>query len=745
MTTRLLRLALAVWALEAVRSPATVLFVDVNCASPAPPYTNWVTAATNIQDAVDVAAAGDEIVVTDGVYAAGATAVYGMSNRVAVTQPVTVRSVNGPDVTTIVGYQDPSTTDGPAAIRCAYLTNGAVLAGFTLTNGATQTSSSGAPNQSGGGVWCESSNSIVTNCMLAGNSANDSGGGAYSGTLNNCTLSSNWATNYGGGAYKCTLNNCTLTNNSAANYGGGAYWCTLSNCTLTGNWAYYAGGACIGTLYNCTLTGNSAYEGGGACDSTLNNCVLTGNWATNYGGGAYSDYFLGAYSDTLNNCTLSGNWAYEGGGAYSAMLNNCTLTTNSASIGGGAFSGTLNNCMLVGNSASGGGGGACSATLNNCTLSANSASYAYGGGGAANCTLNNSTLTGNSNTAAVFCTLNNCMLTGNSGTFGGGAYGSKLCNCTVAGNSAFYAGGGVDNSSLTNCIVYYNTGPGGNYVTSGYYCCTTPLPSSGTGNFTNAPLFVDTNGWSNLRLQSNSPCINAGNNAYVTNTTDLDGNPRIVGGTVDVGAYECQSPALLDYYIWLQGYGLSTAASDLYADSDNDGMNNWQEWMAGTNPTNAASVLQLQPPQVTPPKVLLRWSSDTNHAYFVQRAMSLKVPLSFTTLSGNIQGLPSSTAYTDTTAVPSKGPVFYRIGTGSSNGPAALTLQRPELVSASTTLSWMSVTNRTYFVERAANLAPPVAFSLLQSNIAGLPGTTSFVDTNAPASGPAYYRVGVRP
>jgi hypothetical protein len=40
-------------------------------------------------------------------------------------------------------------------------------------------------------------------------------------------------------------------------------------------------------------------------------------------------------------------------------------------------------------------------------------------------------------------------------------------------------------------------------------------------------------------LQANSPCINAGNNGYVVSATDLDGNPRIVGGTVDVGAYEC--------------------------------------------------------------------------------------------------------------------------------------------------------------------------------------------------------------
>jgi hypothetical protein len=537
-----------------------IRYVNLGNTNPVPPYSSWPAAATNIQDAIDAAIAGDFIVVSNGIYQTGGRVVFGtMTNRVVIDKAVTVQSVNGPAATVIAGL--PGTGGYPSTgYRCVYLTNGAALIGFTLTNGATRTSGDITNEQSGGGIWCESISATISNCVLTRNYANQQGGAVFQGTLNNCIITNNQAFISGGGACLANLNNCTVSSNKLIQGTGG----------------------------------------GGAAFGVLSNCLIIWNFAPGYGGGTY-------YS-TVNNCVVSNNSARFGGGVSFGVANHSLISSNrtsSSGYGGGAYSNVLVNCVLKNNLATAGGGGTYYCILLNCTVVSNTA-----------------------------------------GSWGGGVYG---------------------NGTLTNCIVYHNSAPkvpdypdDARYTLN--YCDVMPLATNGVGNITNEPAFADlANG--DFRLQTNSPCINAGDNASAPGGTDLDGNPRIVGGTVDIGAYECQSPALLACYAWLQNYGLPTDAADVYTDSDGDGLNNWQEWHTGTIPTNALSLLKM------------------------------------TAVANDISGM---------------------------------------------TVTWQSVSGKTYFLQRSDNLAAQPAFSTIQSNIAGQAGTTSWLDPGAAGAGPFFYRVGVQ-
>jgi hypothetical protein len=584
---------------------ASVLYVNPGNPVPAAPYNSWSAAATNIQDAVDAATSGDTILVTNGTYNFGArVGPDGSTNRVWVGAAVTLQSVNGSASTLI---------DGGKLMRCLYLTNGASLSGFTLTNGNSA---------NGGALFCASTNAQVVNSSVL-NSTAHAGGGVYSGTLSNCVIQGNtcpFTGANGGGAYGAVLINCTVSGNTTggdypnatgATSGGGASAGTLTNCTITGNAALGAGGSGGGagscTLNNCLLQNNYAdFNGGGAAGSLLNDCQVLANGSGDYGGGA-------GYGCTLNRCTvsrngtpLSGPYGYArpyGGGARSSTLNNCLLTANVGTDGGGAFDCTLNNCVI------------------------------------------------SSNTAA---------------RYGGGMAGGVANNCTVCSNallSAGFYGGGVYQATLNNSIIFFNSiislnGVGTNtYNCTLNYCCT-PAGAGGPGCLTNSPGFVNAAG-GDFHLLSNSPCINAGKNALATGALDFEGNPRLKGGTVDMGAYEFQNPGSLISYAWLQQYGLPADGSADFLDADGDRMNNWQEWMAGTNPNDAASRLQLLSVSNSAGGATVTWLSVPNRAYSVLRSTNLQSGV-FSTIATNIAGQPVTTSFSDTGA-PLDASCFYRV------------------------------------------------------------------------------------
>jgi hypothetical protein len=451
-----LSLTISLLLLAASRLGAATLHVSSVSTSPTPPYADWATAATNIQDAVNAAAGGDTVLVTNGVYSGG----------ISVTNPLALLSVNGPLFTVI---------DGAAAVRCVSLTNGASLAGFTLTNGTDNIGSGG------GGVWCASTNAVVTNCVITGNSA----------------------------------------------FGGG--------------------GAAGGTLYFCTLTGNSGVYGGGAAGCNLNNCTLVGN---------------------------------------------------GASYGGGADASDLNNCLVVSN-------------IVNAT--------------------------------------------------GAGAFDSTLVNCTIWGNTAFDGTGGMEGCVAQNCIILAND-PWNQSLCSVDRCCSSPL-ADGFGNIDVDPALMNPSA-GDFHLQTNSPCINSGNNAWVTGATDLDSNRRIVSDTVDIGAYEYQGGGSVISYAWLQQYGLPTDGSADYTDPDHDGLNNRQEWICGTSPTNSLSVLRLVSAVPVGGDVTVTWQSVAGVSYFLECSTNLAVSSAFTRVATNLPGQPDISTYTHANAA-GAGTLFYRVGVDS--------------------------------------------------------------------------------
>jgi hypothetical protein len=53
-------------------------------------------------------------------------------------------------------------------------------------------------------------------------------------------------------------------------------------------------------------------------------------------------------------------------------------------------------------------------------------------------------------------------------------------------------------------------------------------------------------------------------------------------------------------------------------DPDHDGMNNLQEYLAGTNPTNAASALKIEGTSVVGTNLIFYFTAISNHDYTVQ-------------------------------------------------------------------------------------------------------------------------------
>ncbi len=331
------------------------------------------------------------------------------------------------------------------------------------------------------------------------------------------------------------LDGLTITNGFGYHYNGAGlngYGChaTVRRCVITGNVSPFGSGGGIagldGTINNCTISGNSCAQRGAGlydCDGDIVNCIITNNDAAGSeadGGGLYG------CGGTIRGCTITGNQAgwWGGGIALSvASITACTIAGNtSGGAGGGIYGseGNIEDCLVVGNTATifwgeaGGGLADCTGPIRNCTIAANRSQLspvlppASGhAGGLYNCT-------------------------------------GPISNCVVAGNISDAGDGQIVSCSVPT------------------YSRIEDLSGGGTGNISADPLFADPAGpdndpatWADndYHLLADSPCINAGNPAYVpcVGETDVDGQPRVRYGRIDMGADEfvLTGDANLDAYV----------------------------------------------------------------------------------------------------------------------------------------------------------------------------------------------------
>ena len=271
-----------------------------------------------IQEAIDAAADGDEVVLAEGEYFENidldGKAITLRSTDPADAAVIANTIINGGGVATVVTC---NSSEGPNT----------VLNGLVITNGNG--------GSEGGGLYCHAGPTVM-NCTFSENTAER--GGAIDCTgyliLQNCVFSENTA-DLGGAIcsrYYPFVTNCTFINNTAE-YGGGVFVMSdsieMTGCTFIGNVATpaepYAAGSAIHSvggifrLHYCTFIGNSSTHVGGGLyimglTGTVANCRIVGNRPV----GLYTEYC----APTLSHCTICGNEEAEIHGNYGDAGNN---------------------------------------------------------------------------------------------------------------------------------------------------------------------------------------------------------------------------------------------------------------------------------------------------------------------------------------------------------------------------------------------------------------------------------------
>jgi len=322
------------------------------------------------------------------------------------------------------------------------------------------------------------------------------------------------------------------------------------------------------------------------------------------------------------------------------LTNGHTMASGAADrdrSGGGAYAahGTVSECAILGNAADFLGGGTCYGIVQNCEIIGNDAEN---GGGSA------------------FGTIDNCTVAENVAVnYGGGVYGGRINNSIAALNAAAF----ISSRNIDGAVRRYTCCPG--------------LAGGVDGNVGGDPAFVDPDG-GDYRLLYGSPCIDSGTDLSGQGVTnDITGRSRPIdcgfAGSegFDMGAHEydpVESDSDGDRMedAWEYKYGLNPSdGTDADADQDGDMMSSFEEWVAGTVPTDPASCLVIR-------SVLLgqaggtevTWLSASQRVYSLYFATNLMDATPFAAVESNITAAPPQNTCTDTIhATELRG--FYRV------------------------------------------------------------------------------------
>jgi hypothetical protein len=173
-------------------------------------------------------------------------------------------------------------------------------------------------------------------------------------------------------------------------------------------------------------------------------------------------------------------------------------------------------------------------------------------------------------------------------------------------------------------------------------------------------------------LNSNSVVNPAENTVAITNTTAFR-YVRLTAGNRNAVNYMAEIDFILtsdftakgtykgwldDYYDVDADFGGVYETADI-SDSDGDSLLAWEEYVAGTVPTNAASLLELNSVAITTNGVVVSWQSVEGKSYHVESKSAL-VGEGWSFMASNITGQATATSCTGT--VSGAGTVFYQIG-----------------------------------------------------------------------------------